>query len=147
MKKLYGGDEKLKRVKLQTLRKQFEMTKMKEDESILEFFSRLVLLINHMKACGESINDLQKIDKVLRYLTASFDYIVVSIEESKNLADMKLEELQASLVAHEIRLKKISSERKNVVEQALQAKFIKKVGKGKEKQRKNLSTAKNSSKH
>ena len=29
LKSLYGGDEKLKKVKLQTLRKQYEMTQMK----------------------------------------------------------------------------------------------------------------------
>lgn len=34
-----------------------------------------------------------------------------------------------------------------MVEQALQAKFIKKVGKGKEKQRKNIATVENSSKN
>lgn len=62
-----------------------------------------------MKVCGESINDLQKIEKVLRYLTGSIDYIIVSIEESKNLAKMKVEELQASLEAHEMRLKQRSS--------------------------------------
>jgi hypothetical protein len=33
----------------------------------------------------------------MRGLTAHFDYIVVVIEESKNLSDMKLEELQESL--------------------------------------------------
>lgn len=34
LKNLYGGDEKLKRMKLQTLRKQFDMTQMKEHEPI-----------------------------------------------------------------------------------------------------------------
>jgi hypothetical protein len=33
----------------------------------------------------------------MRGLTAHIDYIVVVIEESKNLSDMKLEELQESL--------------------------------------------------
>lgn len=105
LKNLYGGDENLKRVKLYTLKKQFEMTQMKEDESVSEFFTRVVSLTNQMKAHGESINNLQKIEKVLRSLTTNFDYIVVSIEESKNLSEMKLEELQASLEAHEMRLK------------------------------------------
>ena len=132
LKSLYGGDEKLKRVKLQTLRKQFETTQMKEDESVSDYLSRIVVLTNKMKACGEAINDLQKIEKVLRSLTANFDYIVVSIEESKNLSEMKLEELQASLEAHEMRLKQRNSEREKVAEQALQARF-KKSGKDKGK--------------
>lgn len=50
-----------------------------------------------MKACGESINDLQKIEKVLRSLTVNFDYIVIPVKETKNLVEMKLEKLQASL--------------------------------------------------
>lgn len=78
---------------------------MKEDESATGFLSRLVLLTNQMKVCVELINDLQKIKKVLRSLTVNFEYIVVLIEESKNLAEMKLEELQASLESHEMRLK------------------------------------------
>lgn len=56
------------------------MTQMKEDESISEYLLRVVLLINQMKVCGEAINNLYKIEKVLRSLTANFDYIIVSIE-------------------------------------------------------------------
>lgn len=78
---------------------------MKEDESVSEFFSHVVLLMNQMKACGELITDLQKIKKVLRSLSTNFDYIVVSIEESKNLVEMKVEELRASFEAHEMKLK------------------------------------------
>lgn len=84
LKNLYGRDEKLKKVKLQTLTKQFEITQMKEGDLVANFFSRLVSLMNQMKACGESINDLHKIKKRLRSLTANIDYIVVFIEESKN---------------------------------------------------------------
>lgn len=78
---------------------------MKEDESVADFFSRLMLLMNQVKAYGESINDLKKIEKVLSSLIANFDYIIVSIKESKNLAKMKLEEVQAFLEAHEMKLK------------------------------------------
>lgn len=44
-----------------------------------------------MKVYDELINDRQKIEKVFRSLTSSFDYIVVYIEEYKNLTEMKLE--------------------------------------------------------
>ena len=90
---MYGGDEKLKKVKLQTLRKQYEMIQMKEDESISAYFSRIVTLTNQMKEYGESVTDLQKIEKVLRSLTVDFDYIVVTIKEAKTLFEMNLEEL------------------------------------------------------
>lgn len=51
LKNLYYTYEKLKRIKLHPLRKQFEMTQIKEDESGSEFFSRMVLLTNQMKVC------------------------------------------------------------------------------------------------
>ncbi|GAU25658.1 hypothetical protein TSUD_265850 [Trifolium subterraneum] len=155
LKKIYGGDEKLKKVKLQALRKQYEMTQMNEGETVSDFFSRLVTLTNQMKACGETITGLQKVEKVLRGLTANFDYIVVAIEESKVLSDLKLEDLQTSLEAHEMRLKQRTSEKK--VDQALQAKFTKKGkeegskwNRGKEKWRKkknNVDAASKTSKN
>lgn len=74
---------------------------------------------------------------VLRSMTADFDYIVVSIEQSKNLVVMKVEVLQASLEAHEMRLEKRNSVREKVVEQAMQARFTKMFGKEKLKMRKN----------
>lgn len=75
------------------LRNQFEMTQMKEDEFVSKLFTCVVLLTNQMKENGESIINLYKIEKVLRSLAAKFDYIVVSIEESKDLDEMKVEEL------------------------------------------------------
>ncbi|KAI5445598.1 hypothetical protein KIW84_013716 [Lathyrus oleraceus] len=60
---------------------------------------------------------------------------------------MKLEEHQASLEAHEMRLKRRNSEREKVAEQALQIRFIKKFGKEKAKPRNNLANDKKSSKN
>ena len=59
-------------------------------------------------------------EKVLKTLKPNFDHIVVAIEESKDLENMTMEELQNSLEAHE----QTVLERKNnnkVAEQALQA--------------------------
>jgi hypothetical protein len=39
--KIYGGDEKLKKVKLEALSKQYKMTQTNEGESVTDFFSRL----------------------------------------------------------------------------------------------------------
>lgn len=63
--------------------------------------------------------------KVLRALPSKFDHILVTIEESKDFLKIKLEELQTFLETYELRLKSISSEK--VSEQALQAKFSKKM--------------------
>ena len=134
LKKIYGGNEKLKGIKLQALRRQYEMMQMNEQETISEYLARMLALTNLMKSCGETMTDRSKIEKILRTLTEKFDHIVVAIEESKDLATMKIEELQASLEAHELRVKQRSSNK--AVEQALQAKTQNKKGKDKWKKKK-----------
>src|SRR3954470_3270621 len=86
--------------------------------------SRVILVTNEMKACGETLSKQVIIEKVLRSLTTQFDYIVVAIEHSKDLETMRIEELQSSLEAHESRLTERTFERE--VEQALKASFVKK---------------------
>ena len=120
----YGGDASVKKVKLQSLRKQYENLNMKSSEKGFEYISRVILITNEMKACGETLSEQVIIEKIPRSLTPQFDYIVVSIEHSKNLETMRIEELQSSLEAQELRLTERTYERE--VEQALKASFVKK---------------------
>src|SRR3954471_3385560 len=120
----YGGDVSVKKVKLQSLRKQYENLNMKNNEKVSEYISRVIVITNEMKACGETLSEQVIIEKILRSLTPQFDYIVVSIEHSKDLETMRIEELQSSLEAQELRLTERTSERE--VEQALKASFVKK---------------------
>ncbi|KAK2363545.1 hypothetical protein QL285_088517 [Trifolium repens] len=120
----YGGDASVKKVKLQSLRKQYENLNMKNNEKVSEYISRVIVITNEMKACGETLSEQVIIEKVLRSLTPQFDYIVVAIEHSKDLSTMRVEELQSSLEAHELRMTERTSERE--AEQALKASFVKK---------------------
>ncbi|KAK2364715.1 hypothetical protein QL285_089556 [Trifolium repens] len=120
----YGGDASVKKVKLQSLRKQYENLNMKNNEKVSEYISRMIVITNEMKACGETLSEQVIIEKVLRSLTPQFDYIVVAIEHSKDLETMRIEELQSSLEAHELRLTERTSEKE--VEEALKASFVKK---------------------
>lgn len=54
-------------------------THVDDDEVSAKFFSRLMMLVNQMKSCGEKITEVQKVEKVLRSLIENFDYIVVDI--------------------------------------------------------------------
>jgi len=55
---------------------------------------------------NETVNDLIKIENVyIKGFMSNFYHIVVVIEKSKDLYEMKLEELHASLEGHELRLK------------------------------------------
>ncbi|XP_019427122.1 PREDICTED: uncharacterized protein LOC109335444 [Lupinus angustifolius] len=95
---------------------------METNERVTQFFNRILTHTNAMKACGEKISDQSIIEKILRTLTPNFDHIVVAIEESKKVEDLKVEDLQGSLEAHEQRL--IEKSIGKLVDQALQAHFI-----------------------
>ncbi|XP_019414638.1 PREDICTED: uncharacterized protein LOC109326409 [Lupinus angustifolius] len=107
----YAGAEKVKKVKLQTLRREYELLQMKDEDTIADYFTKIRSLTNLMKGCGEIMKDQLIVEKVLRTLNPKFDHIVVAIEESKNLEDIKIEELQSSLEAHEQRIKERSLDR------------------------------------
>ena len=119
LEKAYSGDAKLKKVKLQTLRRQYEMIQMESTEKVADYFTRILSITNLMKGCGEKLDDQMVVEKILRSLSPRFDYIVFVIEESKNLEDLKIEKLQGSLEAHEQRLNDRDKERST--NQTLQA--------------------------
>ncbi|XP_027191822.1 uncharacterized protein [Cicer arietinum] len=104
LEKCNAGAEQLKKVRLQTMRRQYELMQMDENERVSEFFNRILILTNSMKSCGEVISDLTIVEKILRTPTPRFDHIVVAIEESRKIDTVKIEELQGSLEAHEQRL-------------------------------------------
>jgi hypothetical protein len=96
---------------------------MKGDEKISDYFARLVTLINQMKNCSSNLEEQETVEKVLRTLTSRFDHIVVTIEETKDLSEVKLEDLQSTLEAHEMKHGEKDQDKED--EQALYAKFKK----------------------
>ncbi|KAJ8773199.1 hypothetical protein K2173_028376 [Erythroxylum novogranatense] len=57
-----------------------------------------------MKANGEDKGDAVVVEKILRPMTSKFDYVVCSIEESKDTSTLSIDELQSSLLVHEQRM-------------------------------------------
>ncbi|XP_023514529.1 uncharacterized protein LOC111778786 [Cucurbita pepo subsp. pepo] len=56
---------------------------------------------NDMRNCGEDMPDVKIVEKILRSLTDKFNIVVCSIEESKDIDQLTVDELQASLLVHE----------------------------------------------
>lgn len=101
----YRGKEKVKNVRLQSLRKEFEKLEMKEDETIKDYFIRVTSVVNQMALNGEILEDARIVEKILRSLPAKFDYVVAVIEESNDISTFSMEEVQGKLEAHEIKIK------------------------------------------
>ncbi|XP_019460049.1 PREDICTED: uncharacterized protein LOC109359807 [Lupinus angustifolius] len=95
--KCYSSGVKVKKVRLQMMHRQCELLQMEEQESIADYFTRIRTLINVMESCGEKIPEQSIVEKILRTLSAKFDHVVVAIEESKDLDNLKIDELQGHL--------------------------------------------------
>ncbi|PNX80880.1 hypothetical protein L195_g036892, partial [Trifolium pratense] len=103
LQKSYGADATVKKLKLQALKRQYELFEMKSDETVADYFTRLVTHTNQMKNCGSNLAEEELVEKVLRTLTSKFEHIVVTIEEKKDLSEIKIEDLQSTLEAHEMK--------------------------------------------
>ncbi|KAK3004115.1 hypothetical protein RJ639_018583 [Escallonia herrerae] len=100
----YHGDAKVRAINLLTLRRDLENMKMKESETLTEFFTRFVDLVNQMKTHGEEISDRRMVEKILICLSERFDPKVAVIEETRDIEKLCVQDLIASLKSYEQRL-------------------------------------------
>jgi len=61
---------------------------------------------NQLARNGETLPASRVVEKILRSLTNDFENVVCTIEESKDLSNLTVEELAGSLEVHEQRKKK-----------------------------------------
>jgi len=100
----YKGTKLVKSTKLQMLTSGFEEIKMLDEETFGEIYSKISDLRNSMVGLGKSILDVKLIRKILRSLPERFRIKVTTIEESKDLEEMNIEELSWSLQTYELSL-------------------------------------------
>ncbi|XP_065637738.1 uncharacterized protein LOC136070973 [Quercus suber] len=100
----YEGMKKVKDTKLQMLTIRFEELKMSEDESFDSFYSKLNEVVISKFNLGEKTEDSKIVRKILRSLSKSFRVKVTTIEESKDLDEIKNQELIGSLQTYELGL-------------------------------------------
>lgn len=128
LNKEYRGAKKVRDVKLQTLRRDFESTKMLENEMLSVYFSRLNEKINQMKTYGETFTNQKLAEKILFCLPQKYDPIVSIIEETKDVPNLNIQELMGSIKAFDQRLTRHAE---NSVETAFQSLHAGSMGKGK----------------
>ncbi|KAK2999605.1 hypothetical protein RJ639_023298 [Escallonia herrerae] len=97
----YHVDAKVRAINLLTLRRDLENMKMKESETLTEFFTRFVDLVNQMKTHGEEISDRRMVEKILICLPERFDPKVAVIEETRDIEKLSVQDLIASLKSYE----------------------------------------------
>ncbi|XP_051144003.1 uncharacterized protein LOC127260332 [Andrographis paniculata] len=96
----YKGDDRVKRIRLQTLRRKYKLLQMEPSETIKAYVARVQSMTNNMKTNGETLTEQNKVEKILRTLTSRFEHIVAAIEEGNDTSTMTVKQLFGSLWAH-----------------------------------------------
>ena len=104
METTYEGMKKVKDTKLQMLTTQFEELKMSEDKSFDSFYSKLNEVVVSKFNLGEKMEDSKIVRKIFHSLPENFCAKVTVIKESKDLNDIKVQELIGSLQTYELSL-------------------------------------------
>lgn len=101
----YKGNDKVKTVRRQTLRTQFETLKMSESKSVDLFMTKFMGIMNQLRINDEKeLTDQRVVEKVLISLPKKFEMVVTALLESKDLTDFSIKELTGSLLSHEARM-------------------------------------------
>ena len=56
------------------------------------------------------MQDITVVEKILRSLSEKFNYVVCAIEESKDIDQLSIDELQSSLIVHEQKFQRHTGE-------------------------------------
>ncbi|XP_030540737.2 uncharacterized protein LOC115748399 [Rhodamnia argentea] len=119
LKDEYKGDEKIRSMKVLNLLREFERQEMKDSESVKEYSDRLIEIAEKIRVLGTDLKDERLVQKILVPLPKKFEATIASLENTRDLGDIKLAELLSALQAQEQRR---PMRREEPVEGALQAK-------------------------
>ena len=90
LKLIYEGNNQVKETKANLLVHEYELFKMKPEESISKMFARLLEITNGLKALGKEYSSSELVRKVLRSLPPTWHTKATVIEESKDLSTLFL---------------------------------------------------------
>ncbi|GAV58203.1 zf-CCHC domain-containing protein/DUF4219 domain-containing protein/UBN2 domain-containing protein [Cephalotus follicularis] len=106
----YKGINQVKDAKISMLVHDYELFPMNEDEDIKSIFTRFTNIINALQSLDKTYSNSELVRKILRCLPRSWLPKVTAIEEAKNLSILPLEDLQGSLMTHELTMQKRDEE-------------------------------------
>lgn len=97
--------DRAKKDRVQTLKSEFEMLSMNDNEQIEDFHLRMNGLVTNIQALGEVMEESYVVKKLLRAVPAKFVQITSTLEQFGDMETMTVEEAVGSLKAHEERVK------------------------------------------
>nr|GFA48364.1 zinc finger, CCHC-type [Tanacetum cinerariifolium] len=120
LKTRHIGEERVQQARLQTLKSDFKMLHMKEDETIDTFTGKLTTLVNKAASLEHTMKDETLVRKLSNVVPDRYLQIVASIEQYSDLSEMTLEEAIGRLKTYEERIKYKKGKQSNLVEEDLE---------------------------
>ncbi|XP_060170438.1 uncharacterized protein LOC132601360 [Lycium barbarum] len=117
LKEEFEGNNRVKSVRVFTLKREFELLKMKDSDSVKEYSSKLMEIVNQIRILGEDFLDQKVIEKILVSLPDKFESKISAIEESRDLTTFTIAELISKLQVQE---QKVTMRSEGIVEDAFQ---------------------------
>ncbi|KAI5334710.1 hypothetical protein L3X38_024843 [Prunus dulcis] len=93
----FHGDKQVRSIMLQGLRRDFEYTRMRDDEILSGYITRLLELVNQMKGYGEDLIKGRIVQKLLISLTKEFDPVCYVVEQTRDIETIEVQEVIAAL--------------------------------------------------
>jgi hypothetical protein len=105
------GDDRIKDVRVQTLKSEFDRLQMKDIESVDNFALRMTTITNEIRLLGEKFEKSNAARKFLQVVPSKFLEIASFIEQFVDLKTITMEEVTGRLKAHKERLRRSSDEK------------------------------------
>ncbi|GKV25220.1 hypothetical protein SLEP1_g34690 [Rubroshorea leprosula] len=116
LKKEYGGDERVKGQNMVTLKREFAMLKIKDIETVHQYSSKVMDLVNEIRLNGEDFLDAMELTVValIGKLQAYEQWVVLRVEDTAKGASQAKEKQHAA--GHERRQPPSRAEKGKVVD-------------------------------
>ena len=83
LKDIYGGDDNVRRAKVESLRGWFDQLRMIEDENVAKYVERIEAGVSAIRASRREIKEETVVSKILRTLIPIYAIRVSSIQEKR----------------------------------------------------------------
>lgn len=105
IKTMSVGGDRVQKAKVQTLKTELEMLRMRDTEQLDEFCMKLYGIVTNIRVLGEKVEEAYVVKKLLRSVPSKYLQIASTIEQFGDLEQMTVEEIVGRLKAHEERIR------------------------------------------
>ena len=105
MKVKSGCVKRIRKARIQSLKRDYENLSMDNDDLSLDYFGKLSCVVNELRSLGEVVTNVKVAAKLLSSVSGKFDAITTSIERFEDLEMITLKEVIDTLKVHEDKIK------------------------------------------